>query len=155
MKKSDLKSGMIVQTRNGGRYLVLKDCETKLYGIQEVIFVSPSGFLIGTEFTEDLTFRGGYRALDIVRCFRNEINSNFFENVKSLINEEKIVEEYERHSLQSKNELILKILKKAFDLDDIQHEMIINMPMFSKKFDEVDFEDLSRLYGFLAKSFLK
>lgn len=54
MKKSELKSGYKVQLVNGGDYVVLKDVDTQFYGNQSVIFVSPSGFMDGDSYTEDL-----------------------------------------------------------------------------------------------------
>lgn len=41
MKKSELKTGDIVQDSDGKRYLVLKDCRTRNFGDQEIVFVSP------------------------------------------------------------------------------------------------------------------
>lgn len=61
MKKSDLKTGMWVTTRNGSKYMVVKDVQTQLYGHQEVAFMGKEGFVVGSGFDEDLkmTSRSG------------------------------------------------------------------------------------------------
>jgi len=56
MKKSDLKTGMTIETRNKQLFRVLKDVETEAYGHQEYVFarLKETGFLIGDNYTEDL-----------------------------------------------------------------------------------------------------
>lgn len=70
MKKSELKTGMWVTTRNGGRYLVIKDADTSSYGHQDIAFIHEEGFMVGSSYSENLKFTGdsseGARAWDIV-----------------------------------------------------------------------------------------
>ena len=55
MKKSDLKTGMTVETVQGDKYRVLKDVETHVYGKQELFLASVKiGFLTGDDYSEDL-----------------------------------------------------------------------------------------------------
>lgn len=55
MRKSDLKTGMRIRTRNGHIMLVLKDVETRDYGCQDLVFVDTGGFNLGSDYTEDMT----------------------------------------------------------------------------------------------------
>lgn len=55
MKKSELKTGMIVKIALGVYYVVLKDCDTEYYGHQDILFLRRGGFfLTGDNFSEDL-----------------------------------------------------------------------------------------------------
>lgn len=59
MKKSELKTGMWVTTKNGNNYMVVKDVQTELYGYQEVALIGIEGFMIGSDLNEDLSFNQG------------------------------------------------------------------------------------------------
>jgi len=73
MKKSDLKTGQRVRTRDGKLWLVLKDCDTEHYGNQDLFFASLSkkGFLIGDNFSDDL-INENYTEFDIVAVYNEE-----------------------------------------------------------------------------------
>lgn len=68
MKKQDLKTGMRVRIRSGKTYLVVKQVETDRYGFQEIGFVRDGGFLVGTDYNDDLTVEGD-SSCDIVEIF--------------------------------------------------------------------------------------
>lgn len=54
-RKKDLKTGMIVETKEKSRYLVLiGNMKTLVYGSQNVMFISEDGFLTGDEYDENL-----------------------------------------------------------------------------------------------------
>ena len=57
MKKADLENGMVVETRNGGRYLFINST-----------FVRHEGFLFFNQYNEDLT-SACEEGLDIMRVF--------------------------------------------------------------------------------------
>lgn len=54
MKKSDLKTGMWVKTRDGDEYMVLRDVETKIYGNQEFCLVRDNMFICGYNYNDNL-----------------------------------------------------------------------------------------------------
>lgn len=78
MKKSELKTGMWVTTRNGNRYMVVKDVQTQMYGYQEVAFMGKEGFTVGSNLNEDLRCNQG-EDWDIV-----EVRGNKEGNISSL-----------------------------------------------------------------------
>lgn len=55
MTKEDLKSGMIVELRNKNKYIVIKDCNTSLYGHQDFCIIASGEFITGNSYREDLT----------------------------------------------------------------------------------------------------
>lgn len=54
MRKSELKSGMWVKTRNGGEYMTLRNVKTANYGNQEFCLVGDKGFLCSTGYKDNL-----------------------------------------------------------------------------------------------------
>ena len=52
--RKKLRSGMIAVTRRE-RYLILTDCETKYYGRQKLCLINSAGFMVGTNYKEDLS----------------------------------------------------------------------------------------------------
>lgn len=66
--KNALKTGMVVELKGGKRYLVLVGgLKTSHYGKQEIAFVGDEGFLIGTDYKDDLTtFLDTYYNIDKV-----------------------------------------------------------------------------------------
>jgi hypothetical protein len=62
MKKSDLKTGMLVQYNNGDYSIVLKDVETQHYGHQELFFadVEKIGFMTGDSYNDNLVCEGRF-----------------------------------------------------------------------------------------------
>ena len=57
MKKSDLKQNMIVEFRNGDKYLVLENVETLYYGHQDLLFINSDGYETGDHYDEDLNIK--------------------------------------------------------------------------------------------------
>lgn len=57
--RKKLRSGMIAVTI-GEKYLVLTDCETKFYGSQSICFINDKGFLIGSNYDENLSSDNEY-----------------------------------------------------------------------------------------------
>lgn len=51
--RKKLRSGMVAVTSTES-YLVLTDCETVNYGSQSVCFINATGFMIGSDYTENL-----------------------------------------------------------------------------------------------------
>jgi predicted CoA-binding protein len=67
LKKSDLKTGMRVQLRDGDTYLTLRDADTPL-GHEDMLLVNPSGWFNGSDYNDDLT--GKYnKVFDVVKVF--------------------------------------------------------------------------------------
>jgi hypothetical protein len=62
LKKSDLKTGMRVETVSGELYIVLTDYTTINYGHQDIFFCGKNGFLIGEKYDDQL--RRGYDEAD-------------------------------------------------------------------------------------------
>lgn len=92
MKKSDLKSGMSVTTRQGSSYLVLTDVQTKRYGHQDVIFIKNGNFIIGADYTEDL-FCETASSLDVVSVSGPVVNTDTYKMKGELIwSREKVIE---------------------------------------------------------------
>ena len=58
MTKSDLKDGMVVEIRNGNRYMVLKET-----------FLRQFGYVYFSSFTDDLMSIFDHRDFDIVKVF--------------------------------------------------------------------------------------
>lgn len=112
MKKQDLKTGMRIKTRNGDLYLVLRDCETRWYEHQDILFASFGDnnykFLIGTTFNNDLIVINGCSEYDIMEVFTTKYgycDSNVLDKT-SLVSiwkrEEKTEKEIEMEKLQEK-----------------------------------------------------
>ena len=57
MKKSDLKQNMIVECRNGKKYLVLENVDTSLYAHQDLLFINSDGYETGDHYDEDLNIK--------------------------------------------------------------------------------------------------
>ena len=73
MKKSELKTGMWVEMRNGELYMVVKDVDTRMYGNQDIFFAGKSGFMTGDGYDElmmnDRTLRNSEN-YDIVKVHK-------------------------------------------------------------------------------------
>ena len=70
MKKSDLRQNMIVECRNGKKYLVLENVDTTRYGHQDLLIMTDDGFMNGSEMCEDLTFDCGWSDFDIIKVMK-------------------------------------------------------------------------------------
>lgn len=69
MKKSDLKTGMRVKTRNGEIFLVIKDIDSQNCGHQDVAFVHNLGFMPGDSYDCELKCYKN-KNYDIIEVFR-------------------------------------------------------------------------------------
>lgn len=81
MKKSDLENGMIVELRNGGKYIVIKDftSKTERFGGKDIMVGYPNmiGFMDFKNYNDDLYATSGDSEWDIVRVYyRKSIGSS-------------------------------------------------------------------------------
>lgn len=77
MTKSDLKTGMRVETREGKVYMVLKDCKTLLDGNQNILFCNKGSFLVGSDYDEKLFDVYGDREQDIVGIYQSSSYAHY------------------------------------------------------------------------------
>lgn len=88
MKKSELKTGMVLELRDGAFFMVLLgDIPTTHYGTQELMFVSHDGFIRGSNYTEDLTSQS-FSDLDVVKVYQPNVS-----NLNSLFGKDKLNKE--------------------------------------------------------------
>lgn len=76
MKKSDLKSGMWIEMRNGAKCLFIKGCETKNYGTND-LFIGHNVFMMLSDYNNNLKCNG-FPGLDIVKVYwdvANKVNA--------------------------------------------------------------------------------
>lgn len=73
MKKKDLKSGMVVETKNGARLIVLTNCKTMGHGNQDFCFINKRGFLIGDAYGDNLTHLRD-STWDIIKVYNPNVN---------------------------------------------------------------------------------
>ena len=75
--KDDLRTGDKVITRSGRIWLVVKDCNTRIYGRQSFIIIdlmNDSSFMISDEYNVELICRSGnelYKEFDIMEVYRD------------------------------------------------------------------------------------
>ncbi len=73
MKKSDLKTGMVVENRNGERYMVIVgNFQTTICDKQDVAFVGGNGFDIASNYDDELGCVE-FKELDIVKIYRPRV----------------------------------------------------------------------------------
>ena len=77
MTKKELKNGMIVETRNGNRYLVLNDILTR-----------KEGYINKFDLNDDLTARNRMNCLDVMKVYE-EINTLNFDEADIILWERK------------------------------------------------------------------
>lgn len=77
MTKNDLRTGMVVELRNGQRYLVLLgELPTACYGVQEGILISDDGFKTMDTFNDGLrNINCGDDSCDVIKVFKGNISS--------------------------------------------------------------------------------
>lgn len=114
--KSDLKAGMWVETRNGNKYLILTDVNTMYYGQQKLVGINNYGFVICSEFNNDLTYKDNLD-YDIMKVWGSVVNSNTYNFVdlqSDLI--------WERKEVPIKTKLTLEQLaeKSGYNIDEIE-----------------------------------
>ena len=85
MKKSDLKTGMWVETRDGHKFMVLRDCDT-YWGNEDLLFCSSGTYMLGREYSDDLVCTGGStspKMFDIIKVtssnLPHRVNGNTFD----------------------------------------------------------------------------
>lgn len=76
--KSDLRTGMRVETREHHRYVVLKDIETTFYGHQEILLAKQNEFLTGSDYKEDLLDKND-ATFDIIKVWEPNDESNLLD----------------------------------------------------------------------------
>jgi hypothetical protein len=74
--RKKLRSGMIAVTP-AGSYLVLTDCETANYGSQDFCVIGPDGFMIGSNYDENLSTILGI--CSIKALYRSTVNGLTYE----------------------------------------------------------------------------
>lgn len=107
MKKSDLKNGMVVELRNGKRFLIVND-----FGIGEVSNIDLDGYL---GYDENLNDVLGDSSFDITKIYKTEglTFNNLFDNERlSLI--------WEREEKSKLSKVDKKVIKEG--LKKIQEE---------------------------------
>ena len=67
MIKDELSSGMVVETRNGGRYVVVKGVSYRS-AHDGIVFLGKTGWLNADNFTDDL-INTSFSSFDIVRVY--------------------------------------------------------------------------------------
>lgn len=78
MKKSDLKTGMTVELRDGKLYKVIKDVHTDNYGHQEYLFLRDKGFNIVDCYMEDLRNKN-YSDFDVIKIYDKKSDGEILE----------------------------------------------------------------------------
>lgn len=69
MTKDDLKTGMVVETRDGNKYMVIRgEFNTTNYGEQSLMFIRPDGFNHNDVYADDL-IHTKYKDFDVVKIY--------------------------------------------------------------------------------------
>lgn len=69
MTKDDLKTGMVVETRDGNKYMVIRgEFNTTNYGEQSLMFIRPDGFNNNDVYADDL-IHTKYKDFDVVKIY--------------------------------------------------------------------------------------
>ena len=76
MTKNDLRTGMVVELRNGQRYLVLVgEFTMSAYGKQSIVLISNNEQWNGSVFTDDLRPVGGCKRFDVIKVFNGNVDN--------------------------------------------------------------------------------
>jgi len=106
MKKSDLKTGMRVEIRNGNIFLVVKDIDTSNYGHQDIAFVNNEGFVCGDSYDDNLN--SSYSS--IIEVY--QVNSNGLDLLNNnFMNLDKKYSIWKRQEYTAEQKEIFKALK--------------------------------------------
>lgn len=83
MTLKDLKTGWRVRTRNGDMYVVLKDCETRNYGHQDVMFINlnTNDFIVGSVFDSNSLVHSDFE-YDIMEVYETVVNGLVFDKAR-------------------------------------------------------------------------
>ena len=107
MKKSDLKNGMVVELRNGKRFLIVDD-----RGFGEDSCIALNGFM---GYDENLNDIMRYSEFDIIKIYKTEGNT-----FKSLFDKDRLSLIWEREEKSKLSKEDKKVIKKG--LKKIQEE---------------------------------
>ena len=107
MKKSDLKNGMVVELRNGKRFLIVND-----FGIGEGSCINLDGFM---GYNENLNDVSGFSEFDITKIYKTVGNT-----FRTLFDNERLNLIWEREEKQELSNEDKQIIKKG--LKKIQEE---------------------------------
>ena len=114
--KSDLKAGMWIELRNGNKYLILTDVNTTYYGQQKLVGINKFGFVIGSEFNNDLTYKDNLDC-DIMKVWGSVVNSNTY-NFVALQSD--LIWERKKASVKTKLTLEQLAEKAGYNIDEIE-----------------------------------
>lgn len=82
MTKKDLKSGMIVETRNGNTYMVLTNCDTLNYGKLDFCLIRDNGFMTSDTYSDNLNCQKS-EGHDIMEVFEPYVTRYTYQMDKS------------------------------------------------------------------------
>ena len=75
MIKDELSSGMVVETRNGGRYVVVKGVSYRS-AHDGIVFLGKTEWLNADNFTDDL-INTSFSSFDIVKVFARSLDADY------------------------------------------------------------------------------
>ena len=75
MTKDDLKTGMVVETRDGDLLMVLRGEINTIIGFQNLLFVGSENFLRGSYYNDDLTDNKEATGFDVIAVYQPVICS--------------------------------------------------------------------------------
>ena len=139
MKKSDLKNGMVVELRNGKRFLIVDD-----RGFGEDSCIALNGFM---GYDENLYDVIGYSEYDITKIYKTEGNTfnNLFDNERLSL----IWEREEQSKLSNEDKQIIKKGLKKIQEECKNHKFCVGC-MFDDNghclLDEIDDLEVDKLF---------
>lgn len=126
MKKSDLKTGMRIETRRGDIFLVIKDIETLFCGHQDIGFAGNDCFTCGDNLNDDLTSITS-KSFDIVKVFQINHEQKSLLNDDTLnLNEKHLI--WKRKEFTEEQNTLFKALKSLgfkYIARDNEHRSLI------------------------------
>ena len=122
MTKSDLKNGMVVELRNGKRFLIVND-----FGIGEDSCITINGFM---GYDENLNDIMRYSEYDIIKIYKTE--GNTFENLFDKDRLNLIWEREEKSKLSKEDKKIIKKGLKILNQNCKQYVKCDNCELYAK-----------------------
>lgn len=118
--KSDLKTGMVVESRNGDKYLVVRgDFHTECYSEQKIMFIASNSFMPGSDYNSSLKIIDEKKDYDIVKVYKPDIYS--LEGTLENCNDSNLIWEREPEVDWSKvpiePKIIERLLNKTIDVN--------------------------------------
>ena len=138
MRKSDLKNGMVVELRNGKRFLIVND-----FGIGEDSCINLDGFM---GYNENLYDVIGYSEYDITKIYKTEGNTfnNLFDNERL-----SLIWEREETKLSNEDKQIIKNGIKKIQEECKNHKFCVGC-MFDDNghciLDEINTLEVDKLF---------